>query len=67
MSSPRSAVACDAVLHRDDRATGPMRLPVEEPSQFIDEFNRRYASVGLAVRPLDELNTSEKEKHDGSM
>ena len=55
MSSPRTAAACDAVLHRKDQVCGPLRLPAKNSSQFIDEFNRVYTSTGLRLQPNGNL------------
>ncbi|TWU48612.1 hypothetical protein Poly51_45130 [Rubripirellula tenax] len=40
---------CDAVLASQDRCTGPVRLPISRASDFVDQFNRTYQSVGLKL------------------
>lgn len=51
-SSPTSVPTYHAVIHRDGRTTGPVRLPAEQWQAFIGDFNRRYASQGLTISLL---------------
>jgi hypothetical protein len=50
-SSNRVSEINDAVLTRDERAVGPMRLPDNRAGDFIDHFNRTYESLGMTVAP----------------
>ena len=62
-SSHRSTHPCEAVLHRDDTSgftiVGPMRLPTKNPSSFVEEFNRTYKSIGLAIKTLSATGRSQ--------
>ncbi|MEL6899150.1 MAG: hypothetical protein AAFP90_23860, partial [Planctomycetota bacterium] len=55
-SSPRVAAPSDASLRDTQRGccTGPMRLPVQNQRQFVDEFNATYASTGMQIHPDDD-------------
>jgi hypothetical protein len=47
-------MVCDAVLLQDDRATGPLRLPMNRADDFIAHFNRTYEGLGIrlaAIKP----------------
>lgn len=48
-SSNRRAEPCDAVVYRDDRAIGPLRLPSKNAASFIEQFNRLYGDSGMAL------------------
>jgi len=39
----------EAVVRRGDRETGPIRLPLDEPEQFINEFNKLYHDHKMSV------------------
>lgn len=52
-SSNRSGSVCDAVLARDTQAVGPVRMPINRADDFIDQFNRTYASLGMTLSPID--------------
>ena len=39
----------NAVVQRNDQGIGPIRLPIEQQRQFIDEFNERYRGLGISV------------------
>ncbi len=52
-SSNRSGGVCDAVVAKDDRITGPVRLPLAESNNFVDEFNRIYGEVGMSLKVID--------------
>ena len=49
-SSPGSMPApYDAVVRRGDQETGPIRLPLDEPEQFIKKFNDVYHDHKMSV------------------
>ncbi|MCA9135572.1 MAG: hypothetical protein KDB00_02405 [Planctomycetales bacterium] len=48
-SSNRSTSPCDAAVYRDEKPVGPLRLPMEETASFVEEFNRVYRQVGIAI------------------
>lgn len=64
-SSNRISEINDAVLVRDERAVGPMRLPDNRPDDFIDHFNRTYESLGMTLTP-NEADSEEEQKIPGS-
>jgi len=39
----------EAVVRRADRETGPIRLPLDEPEQFINDFNKVYHDHKMSV------------------
>ena len=39
----------EAVVRRGDRETGPVRLPLDEPEQFINDFNKVYHDHKMSV------------------
>ncbi|MCO8120211.1 hypothetical protein NHH03_00555 [Stieleria sp. TO1_6] len=49
MSSNRAATPCDAVIYRDEKPVGPLRLPRLKKGSFIEEFNRLYRKSGMAI------------------
>ena len=51
-SSNRVSEINDAVLVKDQRALGPLRLPEIRPDDFIDHFNRTYQSLGITLSPI---------------
>ena len=51
-SSNRGAMVCDAVLLKNDRATGPLRLPVNRADDFIKHFNRTYEGLGIRLAAI---------------
>ena len=59
-SSNRGARICDAVVMKDDRAVGPMRLPDNRADDFVDHFNRTYQDIGMSLEPLAEPDPNEK-------
>jgi hypothetical protein len=69
-SSNRVSEINDAVLTRDERAVGPMRLPDNRAGDFIDHFNRTYESLGMTVAPNEadpnEADPNEEKKIPGS-
>lgn len=48
-SSNRVTEINDAVLVKDQRAVGPMRLPENRAEDFIDQFNRTYGGLGMKL------------------
>lgn len=40
---------CDATIARDRVCVGSVRLPVTRSDEFIDQFNRIYASIGIEL------------------
>ena len=50
-SSNRSGGVCDAVLVRKEQKVGPMRLPISRADDFVDQFNRIYGGMGMALVP----------------
>ena len=59
-SSQREVHPCEAVLERHESKVGPMRLPIKNRLRFVEEFNRRYRSTGLAIRTV----TAESDTHE---
>ncbi len=49
-SSNRGIDDFSAVLVQNDKVSGPVRLPLEDADRFVDEFNSRYAQIGITVR-----------------
>jgi hypothetical protein len=49
-SSNRDASITDAVIVRENRNLGPIRLPEHRAEDFISLFNRLYDSVGLGLQ-----------------
>ena len=41
------------VLLHNGKPVGGLAIPVEASAEFIDNFNQRYASVGLSARLLE--------------
>ncbi len=39
----------EAVVRRGDLETGPIRLPLDEPEQFINDFNQIYHDHKMSV------------------
>ena len=54
-SSPRGPGASDALVKRDDRVIGAMRLPIEGAAEFVDHFNQIYEAIGLSLEPDETL------------
>ncbi len=52
-SSNRRVPLCDGVLVVGDRRRGPMRLPENRASDFVDHFNRTYQTLGLSIAPVE--------------
>jgi hypothetical protein len=50
-SSNRVSEIKDAVLLKNERALGPMRLPESRPDDFIAHFNRTYEGLGMTLSP----------------
>jgi hypothetical protein len=65
MSSNRAIPPCDAAVSRADRDVGPMRLPRKHSSEFIEEFNRRYNSAGLSIRPFPTTKADQESPDSG--
>ena len=59
-SSNREASICDAVVMKDDRAVGPLRLPDHRADDFVSHFNRTYAELGMSLEPVAEPDINEK-------
>ena len=57
-SSNRAAEPCDAVVTASGQPTGPIRLPEEDAADFVEQFNRAYARLGIAVRPCGDRPVS---------
>jgi len=51
-SSNRQAGACDALVMHSDRQVGVMRLPESRADDFVDQFNRKYRSIGIKIVPV---------------
>jgi hypothetical protein len=49
-SQPRPLPA-EAIVRRDDKSIGPIRLP-EKPTTFVQTFNRIYGEKGLTIQPV---------------
>lgn len=49
-SSNRAATITEAVLVREARDRGPVRLPANRADEFIALFNRLYEGVGLELQ-----------------
>lgn len=62
-SSHRQSVPCNAAVYRDDRAIGPVRLPATNRLSFVEQFNRLYQPVGIALQPLDAVDREGSEKN----
>ena len=50
-SSNRTAGACDAEIQQDGEFSGPLRLPLSRPEDFIADFNRIYSGLDLQIAP----------------
>jgi len=48
-SSCRVGVIRDAVISQHHRSVGPIRLPETRREEFISDFNRIYAAVGIVL------------------
>ncbi len=59
-SSNREASICDAVVMKDNRAVGPLRLPNHRADDFVSHFNRIYAELGMSLAPVAEPEINEK-------
>lgn len=59
-SSNRVSEVNDAILTRDERTVGPMRLPDSRPDDFIDHFNRTYESLGMTLSPNEAESDDKK-------
>ncbi len=42
----------EAIVCREDRVLGPVRLPPEDPDQFVVEFNRIYQRAGMRMEAI---------------
>lgn len=51
-SSNRGAGRCDAIVSVNDQQAGVIRLPENRADDFIDQFNRTYSEMGMALHPL---------------
>jgi hypothetical protein len=51
-SSNRGPGACDAIVTIQDRQVGIIRLPENRADDFVDQFNRTYQELGLALQPI---------------
>ncbi|QDV69611.1 hypothetical protein Poly24_33270 [Rosistilla carotiformis] len=49
MSSPRTSVRVEGLIHRGERCMGPIKLPLGPAEQFLEEFNRLYGGIELRV------------------
>lgn len=52
-SSNREGGVSDAVLWKDRRAVGPMRLPQSRAEDFVFDFNRIYRGIGIVLNALE--------------
>ena len=52
-SSHRTCRPCDGVLIRDQQPISPLRLPAKRSEDFVAQFNRTYARVGLSIELVD--------------
>ncbi|QDS95303.1 hypothetical protein FF011L_40960 [Roseimaritima multifibrata] len=59
MSSPRKTKPCDAIIVPHTAPSGPLLLPRKNQEDFIRQFNRTYASIGMRAEeiPTTETNT----------
>ena len=55
-SSNRETTISDAVLWKNQRPLGPMRLPENRAAEFVADFNRIYRGLGMSLRPVDRPN-----------
>lgn len=53
-SSNRTATRCDAVLWNQDRALGPIRLPISRAEEFVADFNRIYKGLGIVLNAVEQ-------------
>ena len=44
-------------------ATGPLRLPLEKPESFVEEFNRTYAKIGLVANVVPATDLEAEKLH----
>ena len=51
-SSNRGPGACDAIVSINNQQVGVIRLPENRANDFIDQFNRTYAEMGMALEPI---------------
>jgi hypothetical protein len=42
----------EAIVRRDSREIGPVRLPELHAEQFIEDFNRTYRSLQLVIADI---------------
>lgn len=59
-SSNRGASPCAAVVIRDHRVAGPIRLPDNRADDFVAHFNRTYQGLDLSLELLPEPDENEK-------
>ncbi len=51
-SSNRGPGVCDAIVAMEGCQVGVIRLPRNRAADFVDQFNRTYQGLGLALLPL---------------
>ena len=71
-SSNRDATIVEAVIVREKRDRGPVRLPEHRAQEFISLFNRLYDEVGLELREPESFELDQKKipgspKTDGDL
>ncbi len=65
-SSNRARIASNAILIRDAETVGPIRLPMNRADDFIDQFNRTYGQLGIALVPRIEPRDQNERTADAS-
>lgn len=65
-SSNRVAGISDAVLWKDHRVLGPMRLPESRTEDFVADFNRIYRGIGIVLNVVDPIAGDPSKKIPGN-
>jgi len=44
----------EAVIRKDNKNLGPIRLPLKDAGQFLEQFHRIYAGLGISIASSQE-------------
>lgn len=50
---------------RDDRCVGRIQLPEKSRTDFLDDFNQKYAAINLKIQPKSENGEAESDEDSG--